>query len=118
MDIILPDKEYFSIGDVSKITNLPQYVLRYWESEFAILKPQRRDSGHRKFTKKDITLINEIKELLYTKKFTIAGAKKHLASQKKDKTQQLQFELGESSIAIGLLKETKKTLQEVLKILK
>ena len=118
MDIILPDKEFFSIGEAAKITNLPQYVLRYWESEFAILKPQRRDSGHRKFTKKDITLISEIKELLYTKKFTIAGAKKHLSSQKKEKTQQLQFELGESAVSIELLKETKKTLQEILKTLK
>jgi len=118
VDIILPDKEYFSIGEAAQITNLPQYVLRYWETEFAILRPQRRDSGHRKFTKKDITLINEIKELLYTRKFTIAGAKKHLASQKKEKTQQLQFELGESSKAVELLKETKNTLQEVLKLLK
>jgi len=118
VDIILPDKEFFSIGEVAKITDLPQYVLRYWETEFAVLKPQRRDSGHRKFTKKDIQYITEIKELLYNKKFTIAGAKKHISSQKHNKSEQLNLELKQSSEAIELLKDTKKTIQEILKILK
>ncbi|MFN3966873.1 MAG: MerR family transcriptional regulator, partial [Endomicrobiia bacterium] len=115
MNIILPDKEYFSIGEVSKITQLPAYVIRYWETEFPTLKPQRRDSGHRKFTKKDIEHILEIKDLLYTQKYTIEGAKKFLSSQRKNKQNQLNFELKESTEAIALLRETKKTLEEILR---
>ncbi len=118
MSIILPDKEYFSIGEVSKITQLPSYVIRYWETEFNTLRPQRRESGHRKFTKKDIEHILEIKELLHEKKYTIEGAKKYLSQQRKNKTDQLKFELKESTEAIALLKETKKVIQEILKLLK
>jgi len=118
MDIILPDKEFFSIGEVSKIANLPQYVLRYWETEFSSLKPQRRDSKHRKYTKKDIEQILEIKDLLYAQKFTIAGARKILAEKRREKNQQLNFELKTNAVAVELLKETKKTLQEIVKILK
>jgi len=118
MNIILPDKEYFSIGEVSKITQLPAYVIRYWETEFNSLRPQRRESGHRKFTKKDIEHILEIKDLLYNQKYTIEGAKRYISRQRKNKIEQLKFELKESQDAIALLKETKKVLQEILKILK
>lgn len=118
--MILPDKEYFSIGEVSKIAQLQTYVLRYWESEFNALRPQRRDSNHRKYTKKDIEKVFEIKELLYEKKFTIEGARKLLSSQKKKKEdgQQLAFELSGNAAAVDLLKDTKKALQEILKLLK
>ena len=80
----LPDKEFFSIGETSRWSQLPAYVLRYWESEFRLLRPARRNSGQRKYTKKDIELIFKIKDLLYERKFTIAGAKKALFGRKKD----------------------------------
>ncbi len=71
-------KLYYSISEVSKITEIEQYVLRYWESEFEELKPQKNRAGNRIYTNKDIQVILKIKELLRDKKYTIEGAKKIL----------------------------------------
>ena len=81
----IPDKEYFSIGEVSRIVQVQAYVLRYWESEFRLLRPARRSSGQRKYIRKDIETIFQVKELLYVKKYTIAGAKKYLLGDKRKK---------------------------------
>tara|TARA_B100001123_G_C14555397_1_gene727988 strand:- start:68 stop:460 length:393 start_codon:yes stop_codon:yes gene_type:complete len=77
-------KLYYSIGEVSEITELKQYVLRYWESEFSQLNPSKNSAGNRNYRKTDIDLINEIKDLLYNRRFTIKGAKQYL----KDKIKQ------------------------------
>ena len=74
-------KLYYSISEVSKITEVEQYVLRYWESEFEQLKPQKNRSGNRAYTNKDIQLILVIKLLLRDRKFTIEGAKKILLEE-------------------------------------
>jgi DNA-binding transcriptional MerR regulator len=71
-------KLYYSISEVSKITEMEQYVLRYWETEFEQLKPQKNRAGNRIYTNKDIQLIMHIKTLLREKKYTIEGAKKIL----------------------------------------
>jgi DNA-binding transcriptional MerR regulator len=71
-------KLYYSISEVSKITEVEQYVLRYWETEFESLKPQKNRAGNRIYTNKDIQLIMQIKSLLRDKKYTIEGAKKIL----------------------------------------
>ncbi len=71
-------KLYYSISEVSKITEVEQYVLRYWETEFEILKPQKNRAGNRIYTNKDIQVILQIKTLLREKKYTIEGAKKIL----------------------------------------
>jgi len=76
--------EYFSIGRVSKIVELPQSVLRYWETVFEALQPMKSDGGTRRYTQDDIDLILEIKNLLYKKKFTIAGAQFTLAGRGKE----------------------------------
>ena len=81
--IELPDKFYFKIGEVSKITGLPSHVLRFWEAEFRKIRPQRTDAGQRSYTKKDIELILEIKHLLYDRKYTIAGACNYLNARSK-----------------------------------
>ena len=80
-------KLYYSIGEVSEITGLKQYVLRYWESEFSQLKPSKNSAGNRNYRKTDIDLINEIKELLYDRRFTIKGAKQHLKDKNKQSSQ-------------------------------
>ena len=72
-------KLYYSIGDVSQITGLKQYVLRYWETEFNILKPGKNKAGNRIYKDKDIKIIRHIQTLLYEKKFTIKGAQQFLA---------------------------------------
>lgn len=71
-------KLYYSISEVSRITDLEQYVLRYWETEFDLLKPAKNSSGNRIYTNKDIKLILFIKKLLKEEKYTIEGAKKIL----------------------------------------
>jgi DNA-binding transcriptional MerR regulator len=80
IDISIPDKIYFKIGEVSSVVGIPTYVLRFWESEFHQIRPKRAASGQRLYRKKDIELILIIKNLLYHKKFTIAGAKRHIRS--------------------------------------
>lgn len=78
-------KLYYSISEVSKITDIEQYVLRYWETEFEQLTPQKNRAGNRIYTNKDIRLILYIKELLREKKYTIEGAKKILENYEQDK---------------------------------
>ncbi|MCS7053051.1 MAG: MerR family transcriptional regulator [Ignavibacterium sp.] len=73
-------KLYYSISEVSKLTNVEQYILRYWETEFEQLKPQKNRAGNRIYTNKDIDLILKIKTLLRDKKYTVEGAKKILSS--------------------------------------
>ncbi len=83
----IPDKLYFKIGEVSDIAGVPAYVLRFWESEFKRIRPKRTESGQRLYRKNDIELILKIKHLLYDKKFTIQGAKRHLRIKSGDSKQ-------------------------------
>jgi len=78
-------KLYYSISEVSKITDIEQYVLRYWETEFEELSPQKNRAGNRIYTNKDIRLILYIKELLREKKYTIEGAKKIIEDYEQEK---------------------------------
>lgn len=78
----IPDKLFFKIGEAAEIAEVEQHVLRYWEEEFDVLKPNKNRSGQRLYQKKDIDQILEIKQLLYVDKFTIAGAKKKLKQKK------------------------------------
>lgn len=71
-------KLYYSISEVSKLTDVEQYILRYWETEFEQLHPQKNRAGNRIYTNKDINLILKIKSLLRDKKYTIEGAKRIL----------------------------------------
>ncbi len=80
----IPDKLYYKIGEVSDIAGIPAYVLRFWESEFKRIAPKRTESGQRLYRKADIALILRIKDLLYNKKFTIPGARRHLAGTRPD----------------------------------
>jgi DNA-binding transcriptional MerR regulator len=73
-----PDKRYYRIGEVAKITDVKPYVLRYWESEFRWMAPQKSRSQQRLYRRRDIDMILLIKKLLYEQRFTIAGARKKL----------------------------------------
>lgn len=77
-------KLYYSISEVSKLTGLEQYILRYWETEFDQLKPGKNRAGNRIYTNKDIKLILQIKKLLREEKYTIEGAKKVLEDFQSD----------------------------------
>lgn len=86
-------KLYYSISEVSTITALEQYVLRYWESEFPQLKPAKNRAGNRIYTNKDIKLILYIKKLLRDERYTIEGAKKVLEEYVPDAEGAEQLEL-------------------------
>ena len=75
----IPDKLFFRIGEVCKIVDVEPFVLRFWETEFPTLAPQKSKSGHRVYKRKDIENILRVKELLYEHGYTIAGARKQLA---------------------------------------
>ena len=77
-------KLYYSIGEVSRMTDLKAYVLRYWETEFKQLKPPKNRAGNRTYRQSDLDLILFIKDLLYNKKFTIEGARTQIASMDED----------------------------------
>jgi len=72
------DKRYYRIGEVSKLTDVKPYVLRYWESEFRFMAPQKSRSKQRLYRRRDIDIILLVKKLLYEQRFTIAGARKKL----------------------------------------
>ncbi|MCK5795637.1 MAG: MerR family transcriptional regulator, partial [Deltaproteobacteria bacterium] len=74
----IPDKLNFKIGEVSRIADVKAHVLRYWESEFAALRPQKTSSNQRIYARRDVEIVLLIKKLLYEEGFTIAGAQKRL----------------------------------------
>ena len=87
-EIVVPDKLYFRIGEVSRLCRLPAYVLRFWETEFPQLKPVKSSTGQRMYRRKDVEAVLRIKKLLYEEGFTIAGARQHLRDEhKQDKKQ-------------------------------
>lgn len=81
----LPEKLYFRIGEVAELTGLPAYVLRFWESEFAGIRPKRTESGQRLYRRADVELILKIQHLLHKKKFTIQGARQHLRERSRQR---------------------------------
>ena len=86
------EKDFYRIGEVSRLTALKPFVLRYWETEFPMLEPVKSSSGHRLYRQEDVEMVLRIKRLLYDEGFTIAGARRHLREQNGD---------GESSGAVG-----------------
>ena len=78
METIIPEKAYFRIGEVSKILDVEPYVIRYWETEFRTVKPIRTRASQRLYRKKDVQELLTIRNLLYSQRFTINGAKKRL----------------------------------------
>ncbi|MCO4768929.1 MAG: MerR family transcriptional regulator [Deltaproteobacteria bacterium] len=81
-DVVIPDKVFFRIGEVAKITGVKAYVLRFWEGEFPTLRPQKGKSGQRRYRRPDIEQVLRIRELLWNRKFTIAGARSELRGGK------------------------------------
>ena len=89
--MIVSERLYYRIGEVSRITGLKPHVLRYWESEFRVIKPYKSGSLQRLYRRKDLDLILKIKRLLYEEGFTIAGAKRKIRDL--ERTENLQARL-------------------------
>lgn len=79
--VAIPEKLFFKIGEVCELAGVQAHVLRYWESEFPTLAPQKNRAGQRVYRKRDVEMALRIKELLYEDQYTIAGAKKRLATE-------------------------------------
>lgn len=79
--VVIPEKIYFKIGEVCELVGVQAHVLRYWETEFPMLSPQKNKSGQRSYRRRDVEIALRIKQLLYNEMFTIAGAKKKLQTE-------------------------------------
>ncbi|MFP5246188.1 MAG: MerR family transcriptional regulator [Thermoanaerobaculia bacterium] len=99
------EEKLYKIGEVCKLAELQPYVLRYWETEFPQLSPNKSGGGQRLYTQRELDIILRIKELLYREGFTIAGAKKKLETE------------GEPERSSDRLADIKKELREILKML-
>lgn len=77
----LPDKLFFKIGEVAKLVGVKQYVLRFWENEFPSIRPQKSKTNQRLYSRRDVEAVLAVKHLLHERKFTIEGARRHLAQR-------------------------------------
>ncbi|MEP6788034.1 MAG: MerR family transcriptional regulator [Acidobacteriota bacterium] len=82
--VVIPEKIYFKIGEVCDLVGVQAHVLRYWETEFSVLSPQKNKSGQRSYRRRDVEIALRIKQLLYNEMFTIAGARKKIQSEHRD----------------------------------
>lgn len=80
-EVVIPEKIYFRIGEVSELAKLPSYVLRFWETEFPQLKPTKSITGQRMYRRRDVEYVMQIRKLLYEDGFTIAGARERLREE-------------------------------------
>jgi len=107
----IPDKLYYKIGEVSKITGVKPHVLRYWESEFRAIRPYKTRSLQRLYRKRDIELVLKIKKLLYEDLFTIPGAKRKIKDSP-DKAKQMELQFDKKAYK-RIFMEIKRELKEI-----
>ena len=96
------EKLYYRIGEVESITGIPAYVLRYWESEFKLLRPKKNPAGQRLYRPRDLELVQRIKTLLYEERLTLEGAKKRLLAESRRANDQLDLGMKEVTYAHAL----------------
>jgi DNA-binding transcriptional MerR regulator len=123
----IPDKLYFRIGDVAKLCGVEAYVLRFWETEFPQLKPNKSGTGQRLYRRRDVELALRIKQLLYADGYTIAGARQVFAAESRESKKVAQTELPlkrgsaqatvENKMAEKQLQKLRGELREILGIL-
>ncbi|MBM3318127.1 MAG: MerR family transcriptional regulator [Candidatus Eisenbacteria bacterium] len=117
-----PEKPYRSIREVSELLDIKPHVLRYWETQFAMLRPRKNRAGARMYQPKDIDLLREIRGLLHERGFTIAGARRKLAAERRGEGD----EPGTAEVAVAapsaaaapLLREVRRELAEIAALLK
>lgn len=121
----IPDRLFFRIGDVSQLTGIEAYVLRFWEGEFPALSPKKTSSGQRQYRRKDVETVLEIKRLLYDEGYTIAGARKAMRGRPKQKKNAAEsgeqsdqlFPSPQATAASSDLSGIKQELREILALL-
>ena len=95
------EKLYYRIGEVEELTGVPAYVLRYWESEFKLLRPKKNPAGQRVYRHRDLEMVRRIKTLLYDERLTLEGAKKRLLADTR-RSPQLELGIREAAYAEAL----------------
>ncbi len=110
----IPEKPFFKIGEAARLCAVKPYVLRYWETEFASLRPQKTRSQQRLYRKKDVELLLKIRELLYDKRFTIEGARARLRETGHDEAPPPQ--LPPPEIEREALQKLKQGLQDLIRM--
>jgi DNA-binding transcriptional MerR regulator len=109
-----PVQEFFSIGEVCELTELKPHVLRYWESQFRFLNPAKNRSGNRVYQRREVELIQLVKHLLYTEKFTIDGARQKVEEHRKGGTLRGQ---ARAALASETLVDLERQLAQILRVL-
>ena len=112
----IPDKLYFRIGEVARLCEVQAYVLRFWESEFPQLKPNKGGTGQRLYRRRDVEMAMKIKRLLYDEGYTIAGARQILKTEVKQPVPQLPFR-EEKSVNHTELRRLRNDLEEISRLL-
>jgi DNA-binding transcriptional MerR regulator len=106
-------KLYRSISEVSNLVGVKPHVLRYWETQFSMLRPKKNRAGNRMYRPEEIKLLLHIKELLYSRRFTIAGARRRLLDERKENTPQVEIGFAEAERKL-VLHEVKDELKQIL----
>jgi DNA-binding transcriptional MerR regulator len=109
-----PVQEFFSIGEVCELTDLKPHVLRYWESQFRFLNPAKNRSGNRVYQRKEIELIQLVKHLLYSEKYTIEGARQKIDEHRKSGALRGQARV---ALSVETLSDMERQLEETLRVL-
>lgn len=113
MKKVSEEKKYYSISEVSRMTGLEAYVLRYWEKEFPSLKPRKNRGGNRLYTSKDIEIVNRINHLRTKEKLTIAGARNKLTLKRPGEGKQESIDMARSKTLLGKIKKEVEDLIEL-----
>jgi DNA-binding transcriptional MerR regulator len=109
----VPDRLYFKIGEVAKLVGVKPYVLRYWETEFSIVRPGKTRARHRLYRRKDVETLLEIRRLLYAERYTIEGAKRRLRESGR-LTDEAQTALDEGAATLARVREELLALHRML----
>lgn len=113
----LPDRDFYTMREASRLAQVPPHTLRYWENRFGDLRPSRKQGGHRRYSRADLELILEIKDLLQRRKMTVAGARRALIDRRRGKTAldaPLTGSAPSDSSQGKLLREVRKELKSIL----
>ena len=106
---LIPEKQYFKIGEVSELLQVKPHVLRYWETEFGLLRPEKSKTNQRLYRKRDVEILLHVRELLYQQGYTIAGAKKKLREVLREK-------LPPPSDTLEILEHLQSQVEQILKL--
>ena len=120
MEPILPEGDLFSMGQAARIVQVPDYTLRYWESRLRLLRPARRESGHRRYTREHLKLLIRLKDLVRDRRMTLAGARQVLLREQRGRRADIEparAENGKRAPAPGadrVIKELRAGLKDLL----